>query len=106
MIYYHAIRQATDSPVLRAICSRILRDEVPHIRFQCEHLGDILRRRDSRLRALTFFLQRVFFTGITLAIWTAHGPALRAGGYSFRKFWRTAWHRMRKAWSQMLNLSP
>ena len=25
-----------------------LRDEVPHIRFQCEHLGEILRRRGPR----------------------------------------------------------
>lgn len=98
MIYYHAIRRATGSPVLRAICARILADEVPHIRFQCERLAILHRDRPPLLRALTLLAHRFFFAGITLAVWLAHGAALRAGGFGFRKFWRTAWIRMRHAW--------
>jgi hypothetical protein len=101
MIYYRAIHRATDSPVLRGICERILADEVPHIRFQCERLARILRGRGPLFRRMTLLFHRVFFTGITLAVWSAHGPALKAGGYSFRRFWRVAWTRMWRAWRAM-----
>src|SRR4051794_20092422 len=48
MIYYNAIRRATGAPALRAICAQLLADEVPHVRFQCERLAILFRRR-SRL---------------------------------------------------------
>ncbi|MBI3823968.1 MAG: ferritin-like domain-containing protein [Planctomycetes bacterium] len=101
LIYYNAIRQATKCPVLRAICAQILADEVKHVRFQCEQLAVLLRDRPRWLRVLTMLLHRVFFTGVTLAIWIGHRRALRAGGYGFGRFWRSAWARMRCAWSAM-----
>ena len=101
MIYYRAILRATDSPVLRAICARILADEVPHIRFQRERLLRILQRRGFLLRRATLLLHRGFFTGVAVAVWVSHGPALEAGGYPFRKYWRVAWTRMRRVWQKM-----
>jgi hypothetical protein len=101
MLYYAAIRRATGSAVLRRICEQILRDEVPHIRFQCERLAIIHRRRGRAFRWLTMRAQRVLFVGITLAIWVGHRRALRAGGFSFRRLWRTAWAQMRQAWRAM-----
>jgi len=101
MLYYAAIRRATGSAVLRRICQQILRDEVPHIRFQCERLAIIHRRRNRVLRGVTAGVQRVLFVGITLAVWVAHRRALRAGGFTFRRFWRNAWTRMGLAWRAM-----
>lgn len=96
-----AIRLATRSQVLRAICEQILADEVPHIRFQCERLAILHRSRPAPLRALTMAVHRICFTGITLAVWVGHRRALRAGGYHFSRFWRSAWAKMRIAWRQM-----
>jgi hypothetical protein len=101
LVYYNAIRNASGCPVLRAICEQLLADEIPHIRFQCERLGEILRDRPRWLYALTMLLHRVFFTGVTLAVWIGHRRALRAGGYGFGRFWRSAWSKMNHAWRQI-----
>ena len=101
MLYYAAIRRATGSAVLRRICQQILRDEVPHIRFQCERLAILHRRRWRAFRWLTAGVQRVLFVGITLAIWADHRRALRAGGFTFGRFWQSAWAQMRRAWRLM-----
>lgn len=101
MMYYAAIRKATGSEVLRKVCQQILADEVPHIRFQCERLAILHRGRSRLLRSLTLALHRVLFTGVTLAIWFWHAPALRAGGFSFRRFWSTSWTKMNNAWKMM-----
>lgn len=101
MLYYAAVRRATGSEVLRRVCHQILRDEVPHLRFQCERLAILHRTRGRVLRALTLGAQRVLFAGVTLAIWSGHRRALRAGGFTFRRFWGTAWAQMRKAWRAM-----
>jgi hypothetical protein len=101
LIYYNAIRQATNCPVLRAICEQILSDEVKHVRFQCERLAILHRDRPRWLRAITMLLHRIFFVGVTLAIWAGHKRALRAGGYGFARFWKNAWSKMNHAWRMM-----
>lgn len=101
LVYYNALRRATRSPVLRALCGQILADEVPHIRFQCERLAVLHRRRSRGLLALTGFVHRLFFAGVTLAVWVGHRRAYRAGGYTFGRFWAAAWRNMRYAWRWM-----
>jgi hypothetical protein len=101
LIYYNAIRRATRSSVLRAICSRILADEVPHLRFQCERLAIIWRRR-SRLRiCCTMLGHRLGFLFVMTLVWAGHRRALRAGGYGWRRYWRVAWRRMQASWALM-----
>ena len=101
LVYYNAIRRASGCPVLRKICEQLLVDEIPHIRFQCERLAQILRARPRLLYVLTMLLHRVMFTGITLVIWFGHRRALRAGGYRFGRFWKGAWTKMNHAWRMM-----
>ncbi len=101
MVYYNAIRKATPSPVLRAICEQLLADEVPHIRFQCERLATLHRHRSRFLRKLTMGFHRFLFAGITLAVWVGHRKAIRAGGYGFKKYWRAVWGKMQAAWRTM-----
>ena len=101
LVYYNAIRRATRSLLLQAICKQILRDEIPHIRFQCERLAILHRHRRQPMRLLTGLFHYTFFTLITLLVWLGHRRALRAGGYNFRRFWRTAWHKMAIAWRMM-----
>jgi predicted membrane chloride channel (bestrophin family) len=101
MVYYNAVRRATRSSVLRAVCEQILADEVAHVRFQCERLALLHRRRPRWLCMLTMGCHRLMFVGITLAVWVGHRRALRAGGYDFGRFWRAAWGKMRFAWRAM-----
>lgn len=101
LLYYAAVRRATRSPLLRRICEQILRDEVPHIRFQCERLALIRRGRGRLRRALTATAHRVLFVGITAAVWVGHRRALRAGGFTLRRFWHSAWAQMGGAWRAM-----
>lgn len=101
MVYYGAIGKTTQSVVLQQICSQILRDEAAHLRFQCERLAILHRSRSQWLRALTYAMQVVLFTGIALAVWIGHGKALRFCGYRFSTYWARAWRGMSAAWSRM-----
>jgi hypothetical protein len=101
LIYFQALRDVSSCPVLRGVCEQILSDETAHVRFQCERLAVLLRDRPTWLRAVTMLLQRVLFTGVTLAVWAGHRRALRAGGFGFGRFWRSAWSKMGNAWRTM-----
>ncbi len=97
MIYYAALRDATNSRVLHRICEQILQDEVEHIRFQCERLA-MIRQHSSRWQvAMSHALHRAFFGVTCLVVWRRHRRALRAGGFGFLAFWRGARHEMHKA---------
>src|SRR5262249_60545744 len=52
LVYFDAIRRATASPVLRAICQQILVDEVSHVRFQCERFATLWRGRSPLRRRM------------------------------------------------------
>lgn len=59
LICYNALRRATRSPVLRAICGQILADEVTPIRFQCERVAILHRSRPAWLGRLTIDFQKL-----------------------------------------------
>jgi hypothetical protein len=101
VVYYDAIRRATESPVLRAICAQILADEVTHLRFQSERFAILFRDRSPLRRRLTLLGQRALFLAGVLAVWACHGQALRAGGYDWPHYWRSAWGHMERAWVRM-----
>lgn len=101
LVYYRAIMEASPSRVLRTICRQILKDEVHHLRFQYERLALIGRQRGPFTRLFVATLQRILFASTTVAVWIGHHRALRAGGYSFIRFWKSAWLRMEFHWHQM-----
>jgi hypothetical protein len=100
-IYYNAIRGATGSRVLRAVCAQLLADEMPHLRFQCERLAALLRHRSRLGYRLTLLAQRLGYLVVVVLVWLGHRRALRAGGYGWRRYWRAAWARMGTAWRLM-----
>jgi hypothetical protein len=100
-VYYNALRRATRSAVLGAVCRRILADEVPHLRFQCERLAILFRGRSPLALAATLWAHRLAFLGVMVLVWLGHRKALRAGGYGWRRYWRSAWDRMNAAWRKM-----
>lgn len=89
-VYYAALRKATRSIVLQALCEQILKDEAAHIRFQSQRLAILRSRRSHFVLALCTSAQRILFAATALIVWQTHRPALRAGGLRFRDFWRKA----------------
>jgi hypothetical protein len=87
-VYYDALRDATQSIVLRQLCNQVLRDESQHVRFQCERLA-ILRQRRRRISvALRQSIHIALMSGTCLVFWLKHARAMRAGGYGFWGFVR------------------
>jgi hypothetical protein len=101
LTYFDAIRRATASPVLRAVCAQILADEVSHVRFQCERFAVLFCGRPVWRRRLAMTRLRGLFLAGTLAVWAGHRRALRAGGYGWRRYWRSAWGHAGRAWARM-----
>lgn len=101
VVYYNAVRRATQSPLLRAICNQILADEVPHLRFACERMAILFRGRGRPGWCLTMAAHRLFFLMVVCLVWLGHRRTLRAGGYSWRHYWRASWDRMQACWRRM-----
>jgi len=90
-VYYQGLRDATRSPILRAICGQILRDEDEHVRFQCERLAMLRSKRSGFTQFNRAGIHRALMTGAVLIVWRNHRRALRAGGFGFRRYWRECW---------------
>jgi hypothetical protein len=100
-VYYAALRQATNSALLRRLCDQILADEVAHVHFQTERLAILRRGRSRWLIAAGSALHRLFMAGTCAVVWHKHGRAMRQGGWSFGRFWRDTWREMRDALNRM-----
>lgn len=86
-VYYKALKQATDSRTLKAICSQILIDEDTHLKFQCYTISHFQIRRSRILNFFYDFKQRVLMMGTLIVVWKEHNRVLKRGGYSFWLFY-------------------
>ncbi len=85
-VFYRALKNATQCPLLRQICSDILIDEAYHIQFQKERITRINQNRSfihSRIMQLIYYS---FGFCVSRVIWIAHGKAFIAGGVHRRDF--------------------
>lgn len=86
--YYKALRDATASQSLKAICDQILRDEEIHINFQAFTLGAIQEKRGWLMRKLMRYVHTLFVAGTACVVWMQYRKVYQCGGYRFRKFFR------------------
>lgn len=96
MSYYRALSQATSSPILKAICRRILKDEVAHLQFQG---GTLAKLRRSLHPCHRFALEIIHFTlliGTSLVVWQHHRAVYAAAGISFRMFMEITYREFRR----------
>ncbi len=82
MPYYSALRQATRSALLRAICDRILEEETVHLQFQAFTLRLLRGARPAALDRLVWNANRILLAGATAVLWREHQPVFRAAGYT------------------------
>jgi len=100
-VYYRALSAATASPVLQAICDRILEDEAAHVEFQSERLAILRRSRSGWLVAAAFATQRLLFASTVAVVWIRHQLVLRAVRKSFFVYWRDCHREFRTCLSLM-----
>jgi len=84
--YYRALRGATDSPILKMICTRILEDEANHLKYQASMLARLTFARPRAIQRAITEAQRMFLLGTTLVVWRGHGGVFEAAGYDYRRF--------------------
>ncbi len=86
-VYYVALRDASQSTILRRLCDQILLDEAAHVEFQTEQLARLQHGRAAPLLWATRALHRVLFVGATLVVAGSHRATLSRGGFGLRRFW-------------------
>lgn len=84
--YYRALHDATRSPLLRAICRRILRDEAGHLEFQASMLARVAIARPRSRQCLVAAAHAVFLLGTSLLVWIGHHRVFIAAGYRLDQF--------------------
>src|SRR6266478_2397500 len=90
-VYYSALREATGSTILRALCEQIVRDERLHVDFQTQQLARLRAGRHAALLLLTRALHRLLFLGTVLVVWLGHRRVFEANGMGLVRFWRSCW---------------
>lgn len=88
--YYRALRAATRSPELRAICARILRDEAAHLQFQGATLAKLRRNMPLPQRLMLEAAHAILLYLTALVVWHNHRKVFRAAHISFRRFFSKA----------------
>lgn len=85
--YYTALQRATGSPLLRAICARLLEEERAHLHFQ----SFTFRRLASGwmpVQEAVRELHRWFLVATAVLVWLEHRFVFLAGGYSIQHLLR------------------
>jgi hypothetical protein len=89
-VYYKALRNATNSPVLQQICRQLLRDEAAHVRFHTEILGWMRDHRSGWQNTIHNFLYSLFHRITLLVVWHEHRSVFKAGRYDFTLYWKSS----------------
>ena len=85
-IFYQALKDATNCPLLKQICTDILIDEAAHIQFQKERLYIICSQKSALSKWIACTAYACFFMGTSLVIWFAHKRLFKAGRLKFIKY--------------------
>jgi hypothetical protein len=88
--FYSALRGATNSRALKAICARILRDEAAHLKYQALTLGLMWRRLSRPARAMRYVAHSALFYAAAVVLWVQHRRVFRAARRDFHGFWKQA----------------
>ena len=84
--YYSALHDATTSPLLRALCRQILRDEAMHLNYQGQTLAKLTKARGFWMSSVTRTLHRLMVLMSTLVVYGQHRQFCRAAGWTLEAF--------------------
>ena len=87
-VFYQSLKDATNCSLLKEICTDILIDEVPHIKFQQQRLSVIFNAKKPSVRIGLFYGYKFFYFTTALLVWLAHKKVFTAGGNNFKKYFK------------------
>lgn len=85
-IFYQALKDATQCPLLKEICNDILIDEAYHITFQTERLAIIFEGKSNFSKKWRKMAYKHFFYTTSCLVWLAHKRVFIAGGNTFTTY--------------------
>ena len=84
--FYQALRDATGSPLLRALCRRILCDEAAHLQYQALTIGLARQARPVWAQRLSSAAHALLFRVTALVLWQQHRGVFHGAGWRFSRF--------------------
>ncbi|MDH7462732.1 ferritin-like domain-containing protein [Chitinophagaceae bacterium 26-R-25] len=87
-IFYQSLKDASNCTLLKQICTDILIDEAYHITFQMERMSTIVEGKTDFGKRWRKWFYKLFFFSTTLVVWFAHKKLFKAGGNSFKNYWK------------------
>ncbi len=87
-VFYQSLKDATNCSLLKEICTDILIDEAPHIKFQQQRLSVIFNTKKPAVRIVLFYGYKLFYFATILLVWQAHKKVFIAGGNNFKKYFK------------------
>ncbi len=106
-VYYRALREATESRLLKAICTKILEDEKSHLEYESALLISMQAARGGWSRAAWRLGHRLLFAATVIVVFKEHVQVLRRGGYSFVHFFDACWGEFHRLFpSTIAELAP
>ena len=92
-IFYQSLKDATECPLLKAICTDILIDEAYHITFQTDRLAIIFEGKSEPSKAWRTTAYKYFFYATSCLVWFAHKKVFKAGGNTFESYSKKMEHK-------------
>ncbi len=92
-IFYQSLKDATNCPLLKEICTDILIDEAHHITYQAERLDTIYSSKAFLLKVWRVAAYKIFFYATMLVVWMAHRRLFKAGGIYFSAYYKKIRHK-------------
>jgi hypothetical protein len=83
--YYRALRGATNSSVLKMICTRILDDEASHLKYQASMLARVAGTPGRATQRIVTELHKLLLVSTMLVVWRGHRAVFEVAGYNFRR---------------------
>jgi hypothetical protein len=96
LVYYRALKNATNSKLLKCICDKILADEVEHVKYESEMIDYIRDGKPTLVKHSTALLHQVLFLGTIIVVYLNHKRVLKRGGYDFSEFLVACWSEFSK----------
>jgi (E)-4-hydroxy-3-methyl-but-2-enyl pyrophosphate reductase len=87
-VYYRALKQATDSDTLQALCHQILREEAKHVQFQVLQLGRMDRKRNPIVRRCLRWTDRVLFGIASWVVYCDHRSVFEKAAIPWKAYRR------------------
>jgi hypothetical protein len=99
LVYYRALREATASRLLRAVCNKILDDEKAHVEYESALIRFAQAQSGWRMRAWRSG-HRMLFAATLFVVFREHRFVLQAGGYPWQRFRSACWQEFQRAFPE------